>query len=122
MTKFKDQFTFEERKAESEKILNKYPTKCPIILDVDNSMSFIKAEYLKEPEKTKFLCPKELSMGSFLQVVRKKIEVDEKIGIFLFVGGKVLVPVGDTLETVYEKYKDEDGFLYIIVCCENVFG
>ena len=36
--------------------------------------------------------------------------------------GKELVRAQNRLEDVHNKYKDDDGFLYILYTEENVFG
>ena len=36
--------------------------------------------------------------------------------------GKELLKSNSTLEDVYEKYKDEDGFLYVLFTNENTLG
>jgi GABA(A) receptor-associated protein len=41
--------------------------------------------------------------------------------IYLFVNERIL-PVSKILGEIYEKYKDEDGFLYIKYDSEATFG
>ena len=36
--------------------------------------------------------------------------------------GKDIVRANDSLENVFEKYKDEDGFLYILYTQEDIYG
>ena len=48
--------------------------------------------------------------------------MDEKESLFLFINDSILGTGSDLISTIYEAHKDEDGFLYISYCNENVFG
>lgn len=70
----------------------------------------------------KFLVPTDLTIGQFMYVIRKRIKLAPEQAIFLFVAGGTLPPSVSTLQSVYDQYRDEDGFLYIMYSGENVFG
>ena len=40
----------------------------------------------------------------------------------LFANEKYMVKPNAKLEEVYEKYKDQDGFLYLVYAEENIYG
>ena len=44
------------------------------------------------------------------------------MGIFLLAEGKFMMKQSASLKEMYDKYKDEDGFLYLIYAEENVYG
>jgi|TARA_B110000881_G_C18183202_1_gene321138 GABA(A) receptor-associated protein len=113
--RFKNDNEFNLRKLESDKITNKYPNRIPIIIE--------KAEkcILNDIDKTKYLAPKDLNMNQFIYVIRKRIKLDNSQSIFFIVGNNVC-PSNVPLSSIYEEYKDEDGFLYIIYTSENTFG
>ena len=113
---FKTKFDFETRKKESDKIKIKYPNRFPIII------SKAKKCELPEIEKTKFLIPGDLTMGQFMFVIRKRIKLADTDSIFLFINEKILPLTSSLVSSVYEEHKDEDGFLYVSYCNENVFG
>jgi GABA(A) receptor-associated protein len=54
-------------------------------------------------------------------VIRKRLKLPAEKAIFLFVG-RVIPPTAAMLNSIYEQYKDPDGFLYISYSDENVFG
>ena len=114
---FKKRHTFEQRKAESTKIIQKYDERIPIIVYKDP-----KCTNLKEINKNKFLAPDDLTLGQFLVVIRKRIELTDAEALFVFVNESTLAPTSETIGSLYNKYKDEDGFLYMLYCSENVFG
>ena len=113
--RFKNKFNFDDRKVESERIMNKYPDKIPCILERSgNNIPLI--------NKTKYLVPKDLTIGQYMFVIRKRLKLDTSTGIYLFFKGGILVNCSELMSTCYEKHKDEDGFLYIHYSGENTFG
>ena len=113
---FKKKYSLEKRTEESTKIREKYPDRYPIIVLKDKSAK------LNNIDKCKYLGPEGLTLGQFIHIIRKKIELKETESLFLFINGSVLVANSETLGDLYNNYKDEDGFLYITYCNENVFG
>ena len=113
--KFKNKFKFDHRKKESDRIMKKYPDRIPCILErTGNNIPLI--------NKTKYLVPKDLTMGQYMHVIRKRLKLDPSIGIFLFLNNSVLVNSSESMKSCYENYKDDDGFLYIHYSGENTFG
>jgi len=113
---FKTKFDFETRKTESDKIKTKYPNRYPVIINKTKKCG------LPEIEKTKFLIPGDLTIGQFIYVVRKRVKLNETDSLFLFINDKILPLTSSLISSVYEEHQDEDGFLYISYCNENVFG
>ena len=107
--------SLDKRKEESEKILLKYPTKIPVIVE--------KANHKNTPDinKNKFLVPKDLTLGQFLSIIRKRIDITEQEALYIFIG-KILPPTSETMTKLYSEYKHEDNFLYLNYCIENTFG
>ena len=113
-TMYKDRFSFEKRKEESEGILAKYPERIPIICEgygIDTP----------QIDRNKYLVPDDLTMAQFLYVIRKRIKIGPEKSIYLFVQNHI-IPGNKLLATVYEKHCEEDGFLYITYSGENTFG
>ena len=107
---------FEERKAEYERVIKEHPTKVPIICE--------KAPKTRIPEidKTKYLVDGSLSLPQFTASIRKKLELDDKEALFLLANGKITLSQNDTINAIYKKYKDKDGFLYIAYAAEEIWG
>lgn len=114
--KFKKEHSFEDRKKESAKILTKYPNRIPIIIYKDPKSSLV------DIDKNKFLAPEDLTLGQFMCVIRKRIDIDESNSLYIFVNETVLATTSSTIRILYDNNKDEDGFLYLMYCSENVFG
>ncbi len=113
--KFKEQHSFEERQAESERIRAKYPDRIPVICERADKSN------VADIDKKKYLVPADLTTGQFVYVIRKRLKLPPEQAIFLFVNG-IIPPTAALLNQIYEEHKDEDGFLYITYSGENTFG
>jgi len=104
-----------KRCIEASNFLKKYPNRIPIIC---KRLS----KQIVELDRNKFLCPIDLTMGNFIFVIRKRMKLSAEKSIYLFVGKSILTPSSKNLGSIYEKYKDKDGFLYIGYDSETTFG
>jgi len=112
---FKRTFTLEQRKTESCRIITKHPERIPIICCKNLKCN------MPELDKHKYLVPRDLSLGQFIYIIRMRLKLDKEKGLYLFVNG--FIPANNELiSNIYEKYKDNDGFLYVIYSGENSFG
>lgn len=115
--KFKKNNTLEERKKEAYRIKSKHPERIAIIVEKSE-----KCDNIEDIDKNKYLVPKDLTMGQFIHILRKRISLSPDKALFLFVNKNVLVSSSETLSDVFEKHKDEDGFLYVDYAGESTFG
>ena len=106
----------ESRKKESNELLEKHPDKLPIILEKDPSCK------LKEMKKKKYLLLKKSTISQLQEIIKRKTELPEKESLFLQVRTKYGLSGETTIEDVYSKYKDQDGFLYIMYTSELIYG
>merc|ERR1712144_173098 len=114
-SKFKDEHPFEKRKAEAERIRQKYSDRIPVICEK------VEKSDIATIDKKKYLVPADLTVGQFVYVIRKRIKLSPEKAIFIFVD-EVLPPTAALMSTIYEEHKDEDGFLYVTYSGENTFG
>ncbi len=113
---FKSETSFEKRTTLSARIISRHKDRVPVIVEISRNTNLTLSS-------KKFLAPKDISIAGFLNEIRKQASIGPEQAIFLFCGSAgVLVPTGYTISQVYEKHKDEDGFLYITVALENTFG
>jgi len=119
---FRQRYTLENRKRISDSILSKYPDKVPVIIE--------RCRNGPEIDKCKILVPKEITIGEFLRKNKKFFSNHDDSGKTLFaiisVKGKysqeVVPSINEYFCTIYNKYKCEDGFLYLMLVFENCFG
>ena len=127
MSSYKNSVSFNARKEATRNILNKYPDKCPIYLTFDNKLK------LKQRAGTnfnKYIINNNLTIGQYMQVLKKRVEMGEKIALTLFVNiykndkliNTILPILSMSIEQAYTQYCDEDGFLYMNLVAENTFG
>ena len=115
MVDFKKKYSFDARYEESKNIMEKYEDRIPIIVTRD------KKSKLEDIDKNKFLAPEDLTVAQFISVIRKRIKLSESEAMYIFVNN-TLPTTSASLSTIYAQHKDEDGFLYVTYCAENVFG
>ena len=114
--KYKQIKTFDQRKLISQNILEKYPDKVPIILEKDPTNK------IQEFKKTKFLSERKYTVSEFTQKIRSEMKLPEEEALFLSVKGKYSISGQKIMENIYNTYKDEDGFLYIMYTSELIYG
>ena len=107
---------FETRLEESSRMLQKYPNRIPVIigkLDSDKILPFV--------EKNKYLVPCDIVMSQLIYVIRKQIKLSSEQALFLFINNSIYTSK-TFISEIYEKCKNEDGFLYVTYAGENTFG
>ena len=112
---FKEKFTDKERHEESSKIIVKYPDRIPIIVEKSKNSN------IAPIDKNKFLVPNDITVGQFVYIIRKRIELTPEKAIFVFIDN-ILPPTACNMKEIYEQHKCDDGFLYIEYSGENTFG
>lgn len=111
---FKKKFEFDKRKAEATRITTKFKGRIPVIVEAASSNDI-------GLENTKYLCPGDLSCGQFSYVIRKRTKLKPEEAMFMFVNNTIPA-TSELMSCVYDEHKDEDGFLYILLSKESVFG
>ena len=127
MSDFRKRFNFEERKAITDKILDKYEEKCPLYLSFDSHLNL---KSLKNYNR--YIVTNNLTMSRFLLIVKKKINFNsaESLTLFIEIYDKngsnikdtIVAPLSSSIASIYDMNKNDDGFLYIRLVKENVFG
>ena len=110
---YKDRFTLEERRNQVIKIMEKYPGRYPVICEVSKKLPNL--------DKHKYLIPGDIKSETFMFIIRKRIKLPEEQAMYFFINNRLLC-TNQFMSHIYDKYKDEDGFLYIYACAENTFG
>jgi len=114
---FKIQYSLKDRILESTRVLEKYPSRVPIICERSNTAGF----NCPLIDKNKYLVERDLTLGQFQYVVRRRLRLSPEKALFLIIKNNIPTTT-QTIGDLYEKNKHEDGFLYIYYSFENVFG
>ena len=114
---FKKKYSLQDRYNESRKILEKYPGRVPLICERSLSASR-DCIYI---DKNKYLVPRDLTIGQFIYVIRKRMILPKESALYLYING-IMPSSSNIMQYVYEYNKDTDLFLYINYSTENTFG
>ncbi|RXI09593.1 hypothetical protein DVH24_036057 [Malus domestica] len=111
---FKDEFKFDQRIEESRDMVTKYPDRVPVIVESTRGAIFLRW-------KEKIPCPRDMSVGQFIYVLSSRLHLAPGTALFVFV--KDTMPqTASLMDSVYESFKDVDGFLYLCYSTEKTFG
>lgn len=98
-----------------EKVMEAHPNKVPVILEKASGST------VPDIDKNKYLLPRDFTVANFLDVIRKRTNLNKEQALFVYVDGTV--PASNAMfGTIYEGHKDKDGFLYVVYTGENSFG
>jgi len=113
---FVNYHTLEKRQAIANRIRQVYPDRIAIIVNrlTDDTPAI---------SKFKYLVSMHLSFDNFANSIREYIgSINSQQALFFFVNGTTLISNDTLLSTIYDKYKADDGFLYITYAVENTYG
>jgi hypothetical protein len=114
---YKEMHSEETRIEVSTRLLCKHAGKVPVIVLVDPSIKSLKDKYYK------YLVSRDLSALHIINLIRHKVKIPPEKGLYgLTEKNRTLITSTMTYNEIYESNKDEDGFLYIHILCENSFG
>ncbi len=115
---FREAFSFEERKTHSSDIKVKYPDRIPIVMQRS-----VNDRILGDMDKIKYLVPGDITITEFMAILRRRLNVNSTVAIYLYnPDNKVILSGTNSINELYTKYGNEDGFLYIEYCGEATFG
>lgn len=142
--RYKEIVSFDERRAESLRLITKYPDKIPVICEYmgSNILESIASctqtggEFLKTIQSfqpvdkrwgyvlspAKMLVPSNKNFGVVLMELRRRFAIPPHSTLFTLINNKITPNFSSTMFFLYITYKDEDGFLYVYFGEENVFG
>ena len=109
---------FDQRSAESARIMDKYKDRLPVVVEKYQSRFNID---MPDLDKAKYLVPYDINVGQFIYIIRKRIHLEPHKAIFLFVNN-TLPHTSKLISEVYNEHRDLDGFLYFRYSGENAYG
>lgn len=104
------------KKDEALRVRSRYPDRVPVLVIKSENCNEI-----GEIDKKKYLVPKDLTLGQFIYIIRKRLTLKAEKALFVFVNN-TMFPTSTYLSELYENNKDENGFLIVTYSGENTFG
>jgi len=111
---FKRKYSFGKRLCDSKILITNYPNRCPVICE--------NIFHTKTSAKTKYLVSLDVTFGEFIYTVRKQLQLSKNTALFFFINNSIMPPLNSLFSTLYDSYKESDGFLYITFTHEDAFG
>lgn len=112
---YKLERTLDDRIRESRAMLARYSDRIPIIIHP-------KSKSDPNIDKHKYMAPRDLKFAQLFYVIRKRLHIDSSKALFFFIENNSLIIPSLSVEEVYARHADEDGFLYICYSIESTFG
>ncbi len=103
--------------GEADRLRERFPGRIPVLVLRHRGA----APDVPRLPKSKFLVPRDLSIGQFIYVVRHQMKMASEKALFIFVGN-TLPTTGTIMSEVYEQFKSPDGFLRVVYTSESTFG
>ena len=113
---FKQILSLDERKQEFQKVLSEANGKIPVICEKDPYSN------IEQLNKIKYLVSPEMKVNQFKSLLRRKLKLNKENAIFFMANGKNIIVGTELFSEIYNKFIDEDGFLYITYACEDIWG
>ena len=115
MMSLKSRFDPHKLQREAQKMLRNHPERVPVILENNNRHPI-------RLDKNKYLAPRDISLGQFMTIIRKRSKINENEALFIFFNNQ-LVPNTTSMGEIYEQHKDpQSNFLIATVSAETTFG
>ena len=115
---FASEHSHADRCAEAATVRRKYPDRVPVICERHASSE----SSLPPLDKRKYLVPRDLTVGQFLYVVRRRMTLEPSKAIFMHTEKGRMPASTLTMSALHTEGRASDGFLYLVVSGENAFG
>ncbi|KAK0412954.1 hypothetical protein QR680_006505 [Steinernema hermaphroditum] len=112
---FKERFTLERRQRMAAKMLQDRHDAVAVVCE--------KASHSKlaRVDKVRYVMARSMTVAQLMAVIREKMQLRDDESLFFFVKNTI-PPMTQAVGDLWDKYADEDGFLYFTYQEESVYG
>ena len=116
---FCKELSIKKRKKLNRLVMDKHPEKIPIILEYEETFP-----HELRTKQCKYLVNNTFRVFEFTSILRTKISIGKSQGLLMYINGekKILIEQSKMLSSVYNDNASHDGFLYISLGIENIYG
>lgn len=114
---YKQRRTYSQRQNDAAEIRETHPEQIPLIIE-----KYCREKNLPQMDQIKFLVAKNLTMCELQGVIRRRLHLQSTRSLYLIVNNRSVVSNSTLLCEVYERDKDDDGFLYMTYASQETFG
>lgn len=113
---YKAEVSLEKRMQKSKSLIKKHPNYIPAFLESP----------LNDPNFTAFsiktVIERSKDATQLMTDIRRRLNLEPSTAIFFFVNNRYKLTGDQQIGEVYDRYMDEDGFLYIACTYQDVMG
>ncbi|KAI6190272.1 Microtubule-associated proteins 1A/1B light chain 3C-like protein [Aphelenchoides bicaudatus] len=104
------------RRSESILLMDKYPTKVPLIIE-----RFKSEKRLRPLERCQFVLPAQATVGQLTHIIRTRVCDSHNMSVYVLVGNE-LPSLDVTMNELALRHCDGDGFTYLSYSSEDTLG
>lgn len=112
-----DHKKLKEKLELSNKLRKLYPHFIPTIIRRND-----KENYLHDLDKQQFLIPADMSLGAFVNFLKRRLGVYSILSLWIYSNSNMLTDRSQKMSEIYDQYVEIDGFLYLTYKSEESFG
>ena len=91
--------------------MDKYPDRVPVYIRKK------RGDDIPDLENHKYLVPRDMTVGQFMIIIRKKVALDSNKVLFIFTDNNTLPPNSETVGNIHKDNARPDGILYTTFGC-----